>query len=247
MAYPRVRQQDRAQVIRTRYDPDMAKIFISHSGSDSDLVGLFQRAFDSTGVSPIFEEFNDPKKDPVTSARIRLDIETSNAVFVLLSKHAENIPHTRDWILWEAGVSSGRRKDVWVFEDFRPGDNIRIAVPQLTHYLWFPLNEAALPYISAIVGSYDDSGILPATLLGAGLGASAADRKRDRGAGAVIGGLVGMVLAAASRGKDRPLGPRISCAACHSIYSIHLPEGQLAFRCPSCNVGLRLTSQTSPA
>ena len=215
----------------------MAKIFISHSGKDTGLVDFFRRVFSGTGVTPIFEEFIAQFVGKVTSRKVELDIQLSNAVFVVLSKNAEQIPHTRDWIVWEAGTS--KNKDIWVFEDSSSPEHVSIAVPRLTHYVYCTLGEPTLPYVRSIVESYNDQNILTATLLGAGIGASMAKRKSDRYPAAVLGSLAGLVIGATVGTKERPLGIQVRCSGCFSVYSVHLAEGLNSFRCPSCNRFLR--------
>ena len=86
----------------------MAQIFVSHSQRDEDLKNFFSNAFAPTNVRAIYEEFEKIIRGGVTSEQIARDIENSRAVFVILSQNVQNIPHTRDWVVWEAGVGKNR-------------------------------------------------------------------------------------------------------------------------------------------
>jgi hypothetical protein len=67
----------------------MAQIFVSHSAKDKELVAFLSKAFASTPVKAIFEEFEAILKGPANAQRIVQDIRQSNAVFVLLGKYVE--------------------------------------------------------------------------------------------------------------------------------------------------------------
>lgn len=204
----------------------MARIFVSHSGKDKDIVNFFSNAFASAQVKGIFEEFEKILVGNITSSQITQDIENSNAIFVLLSHNVQNIPHTRDWVVWETGAA--KNKDIWVFEPFEELGLISVITPYLKHYVRFATNESHLGYIRKIVESYDDSNVLPTTLLTTGIGALL-----GKGPGAVLGGLGG--LAISDNSKNRPMGVEINCFHCSSFYNIHLPQGVDVFRCPVCN------------
>ena len=64
----------------------MAQIFVSHSSKDEASRTLLSKAFASTNVRAIFEEFDAIEKGPADAARIRDNIRQSNAVFVVLGK-----------------------------------------------------------------------------------------------------------------------------------------------------------------
>lgn len=219
----------------------MAQIFISHSKEDKDLVDFFSNAFAGTKVKAVFEEFERILTGKITSYKIKQDIENSNAVFVILSQNVHDIPHTRDWIVWETGVA--KNKDIWVFEPYSQFGNISVIIPYLRHYVVFNDSEDWLSYLRMIVESYDDSHTLPTILLsglaGAGVGAALAGKDRTGGAvlGGIIGGLVGLGIS--DKSGQRPMGLSIKCVNCQSIYNIHIQQG-INFRCPVCNDFLKI-------
>ena len=214
----------------------MAQIFVSHSAKDKEYVDLLSRAFSSTQVRAVFEEFDAIQKGPSNAERIANNIRQSNAVFVLLGKNVETLKHTRDWIGWESGFAAGTaletNKDVWVLESITEAPQLSVVIPHLRHYVCF---DAANPnwqgYLSQIIASYDDSHFLKAMSSGAVAGVGLAP-KRDIVAGAAIGAFSGMVLAALSSSPS-PAGELFQCPKCFSVYSVHLCIKWM--RCPVCN------------
>ena len=88
----------------------MAKIFASHSQRDKDIIHFFLEAFAGTKVKLLLEELEQKLPVGVTVEKVEADIQSSNAVFVLLSENVENLKHTRDWMNWECGAS--KNKDI---------------------------------------------------------------------------------------------------------------------------------------
>lgn len=212
----------------------MAQIFISHSARDRELVAFFERAAATTNTRLVLEELESLKwGNPANQARIANNISQSNAAFVLLSANVNDIPHTRDWVAWEAGQASAKNKDIWVFEPDEHRGRVKVAIPQLRHYVVSVGSDLFLRYLMKIVESYDDSGVPAAALIFGGFGAAVGG-----GPGAALGAYGGYQLA--DKSAMRPTGISLSCPKCRSTYSVHLPRGVLAYRCPVCNSGLRL-------
>ena len=194
-----------------------------------------------TKVRLVFEEFEKACGQRVNASKIKYDIQNSNAVFLILSENVQLIPHTRDWVAWEAGVSSN--KDIWVFEPLSI-HQISVVIPHLRHYMLFQPHENYFPYVRCVIESYDDSHVLPTVLTTTALGAFFGKLGKNPMRGATEGFRVGLEISDASR--SRPQGLEIRCANsnCGSCYHVHLPQGVLRFRCPVCNMGLSL-SQSS--
>jgi len=209
----------------------MSQIFVSHSGRDTAHLALFERAFANTHVRAVFEEFDAQFVGKVTAAKVARDIGNSNAVFVLLSQTAQGIPHTRDWITWEAGVSEGRNRDLWVFEPVATLGTVNLIIPALRHYVLFPENGSFVKFLHSVIVSYDDHHVVPTTAVTAGLGAA-----MGRGPGALLGLLAGLMLSGTS--TKRPAGMQARCNGCGSIFSVHVPRNQPQIRCPACNASL---------
>ncbi|MFH0801932.1 MAG: hypothetical protein V2A78_06035 [bacterium] len=209
----------------------MAQIFISHSNKDDELVNFFSRSGVGTKVRIIFEEIEKICNGWITSEKIKADIFNSNAIFVVLSSNVENIQHTRDWVVAEAGAASN--KDIWVFERNTDVGKITIVTPFLRHYVVFEPNDNYLSYVHQIFESYDDSHVLGTVLLTTGIGAFL-----GKGEGAVAGAAAGLALS--DRSSIRPVGVQIRCVYCSSSYNVHLPQDIKAFRCAVCNSNLSL-------
>ncbi|MBT9143897.1 MAG: hypothetical protein DDT29_02311 [Dehalococcoidia bacterium] len=212
----------------------MAQIFVSHSGEDVDLKNFFSNAFAGTKVKGIFEEFEKIPTGRVTSEQIVKDIGNSKAVFVILGPNVQDIPYTRDWVVWETGVA--KNKDIWVFEPYSQFGRISVVTPYLKHYVIFDTNDAWLGYIRGIIESYDDSHVLPTLLVTGGIGALLAEK--DKIGGAALGTLAGLVIS--DKLKERPTGIGVVCSNCSSSYNIHIPQGVNTFRCPVCNKHLKI-------
>jgi hypothetical protein len=113
-----------------------------------------------------------------------------------------------------------------------------MVIPRLRHYVCFDYNDQWLAYLRQIVSSYDDSHVLKAGVVGAGLGA-AIGGEGGAGVGAIIGGLAGLILASNATTNTRPPGLVITCLKCRSAYSVHVGAAEL--RCPVCNARLRFS------
>ena len=213
----------------------MARIFVSHSAKDKELVSLLSRAFAPTQVRAVFEEFEAILKGPASAARIANDIRQSNAVFVLLSNTVEQLKHTRDWVGWEGGAAAitalETNKDVWVLEPVADLEKLSIIVPHFRHYVGFdPTQLKWQGYLMQIISSYDDSHFLKAISLGAATGGAIGE-----GVGALWGAGAGLLLAAMTS-NTRPAGLPIRCPQCASSYSVHLDQARM--RCAVCNCQL---------
>lgn len=221
----------------------MAQIFISHSQRDEEIVALFLKAFAGTKVKPIFQEFEKELPQGVSADEITRNIETSNAVFVLLSERVQSLQHTRDWIVWECGRA--KNKPIWIFEPYESLHRISIVIPRFDHYVRFAVTDDWRKYLRSVIESYDDSHVIPALSAGAGIGAVL--NENDRGEGALKGLMVsvaGLILHSVTKPT---FGYRVKCAKCPSNFSVHIPDGAYEFRCPNCNSYLMFTTtlQTS--
>jgi len=166
----------------------VAQIFVSHSNKDRELVDVFARAFASTKVRAVYEEFESILHGPATAQRITGHIAQANAVFIVLGRNVEQLKHTRDWVAFESGVAAGSalqsNKDVWVFEAIADTDSLSVVIPRLRHYVCFDhKDERSQAYLTQIINSYDDSHVLTAMAAGGLAGAWAAAGAADRAAG----------------------------------------------------------------
>lgn len=219
----------------------MAQIFVSHSAKDKELVTFLSKAFAATQVKAVFAEFEAILKGPANAQRIAQDIRTSNAVFILLGTHVEQLKHTRDWIGWESGFAAAAametNKDIWVLESLLESDGLSVVTPHLRHYVCFDQhNDFWQGYLTQTITSYDDSHFLKAISAGAATGAAL-----NKGEGAIWGAGVGFLLAAMAGSQGRPAGFSITCPQCASFYSVHLAEARM--RCPVCNTRLLFPAQ----
>jgi hypothetical protein len=213
----------------------MAQVFISHSARDEAYKSFFNKGFATSVVNAKYEEIEQLLKGAITTEQIKADIVQSSAVFVLLSRNVQMLEHTRDWVTFEVGYAagaSGGKRDIWVFENIQDTGQITIALPAFDHYVVYDTSDGALVYLKQIIESYNDMRVLGHIAAGSAGGAFVS---QDRGTGAVIGGIVGLVYSKLS--TSRPPGIQIICPnpTCRLNYRIHLPEQMPQFRCAKCN------------
>lgn len=207
----------------------MGKIFISHSAQDKESIDFFNKVFSTSKVIAIYEEYEKVEGKQIDHVKIKADINSCSAVFVLLDKSIQNKKHTRDWIVWEIGVAKGNNKPVWVFEKAKDFQLLDIVTPHLDHFVVYtPTNMDWYKYIKPIVNSYDNSEKINTTLFTTATGAAISENKWT---GGLIGLGIGLFI---TNQGNKKFGTKIKCGHCDSIYFIHIPKGQ-KFRCPICN------------
>lgn len=134
------------------------------------MVSLLSEVFASTPVKSIFEDFETILKKPEAGPRIVEYVHRSDAVFLLLGKHAEDLTHTPAGQDSERGVMGTSaletKKDLWVPE----------AVAEIEGL--------------SVVASYDDSQLWKALSAGVVTGAAFGDAL-GLGAGAFFGASAG--------------------------------------------------------
>ena len=223
----------------------MAQIFVSHSSKDLELRELVAKAFASTKVKGVFEEFEAILQGPANAQRVLQHISQSNAVFMLLGRNVQDLPHTRDWVAFEGGAAAASStmqpvKDIWVIESIDDMNTLSFVVPRLQHYISLdPKNDGWQGYLTQIISSYDDSHVLPGMAAGGLVGAAARNAQ-----GALVGVGVGLLLAIV-KSQARPVGVPIHCPQCASVYNVHLSA--IRMRCPVCNLRLIVPRLRSPS
>jgi hypothetical protein len=214
----------------------VAQIFVSHSDKDREALSLLASAFAQTRVKSVCADFETILRNPEVGPGVVEDVRRSNAVFLLLGKHAEAIKRTLSGEDWERGVlgtiTPQTTKDVWVLETTTEVESLSVVVPRVRHYVRFDTRSREWQmYLTQVVESYDDSQFWKALSAGVVTGAAFGDALGPA-AGAFFGISAGLLLAAVTS-KLRPTGLPISCPQCSSLYSVHLAEPHM--RCPVCN------------
>jgi hypothetical protein len=134
----------------------MARIFLSHSKGDEDIVKFFLQAGGLAGVEIKAMEFESVPSPPWKY--IRDQIALSRALFVLLGPNVvDKGIHTQNWISFEIGIACETARslitDIWVFEPFN--SHIKFPIPFLNHYVLYDLNQRNhLDYIRKIMEGY---------------------------------------------------------------------------------------------
>jgi hypothetical protein len=212
----------------------LAQIFVSHSAKDTKPKQFLNQAFATTKVEAKYEEIEAIVSGKRNAVQIRADIGASRAIMVVLGPSANELKHTRDWVLWESGTASGIGKDIWVLEAFEDSPKLSMIIPHLRHYVAFDYTDQWLVYLRSIIASYDDSQAIQTLAASAGLGAMVGE-----GVGALIGSGIGLLLVAATQPKA-PMGFSMTCPQCQSFFNAHISTA--AMRCPVCNSGIRFAA-----
>jgi len=132
----------------------MTQIFVSHSKRDKDIRKSFNEVSGIAGVKPVCMEFE--KMGSPEWQYIRNEVNTSEAVFLLLGPKVRSSIHTQNWIAFEVGLSCAFRKDVWVLE--QAGANIKFPIPYLTDYLMYNLEDRTnFDYVRSVIEGYGRS------------------------------------------------------------------------------------------
>lgn len=139
-----------------------------------------------------------------------------------MGEYAQNLKHTRDWVVWESAIASTIGKEIWIFEPIELLGKIDVIFPHLDHYLIYKFNQDYQNYIRNIIESYDDADVLPAVFTGSflgGLGGTVAEAlfskgEKLSGLGTLLGiGIVGMLAGfLADPSRKRPSGILIRCS-----------------------------------
>ncbi len=114
----------------------MSTVFISHSRSDVELVDAISKVLKNVGHTPIIEEFiaSEEKNQPPFE-EIRNNVEMSDIVFLFLTDNVVSTEYTRNWVMFEVGLTARDKKKLYVFE--RSGVPIKYPIPYLTDYMIF--------------------------------------------------------------------------------------------------------------
>lgn len=143
-------------------------------------------------------------------------------------------------MVWESALASPMGKDIWLFEPFESVGSIDIIIPHVDHYIIYEQKDKYQTYIKKIIESYDDSQVLPATIIGGAIGALGEIILTNDEHPPVLGGLLGSIGGAflADPSKKRPKGVPVRCNNCNALYKIHMKRDKI--RCPVCNAILSL-------
>lgn len=199
----------------------MASIFISHSKRDEEIINVFCRAFALTQMKAILEEFDNYVVPPYS--KIRADVQSSSASFVLLSPNLNSTRYTQNWVSFEVGLACALNKPVWVYEQL--GEPVQFPVPYLTDYIAYdPNRQQDFAAIRNIVEGYDPTPSVAGLVLGGVVGGIISG-----GVGAGIGAVTGAALFQRRRNALRVTCPHVTCGIQFNVYA---PMSVIL--CPAC-------------
>lgn len=94
---------------------DSDKIFVSHSSKDTKLIELVELVFKDRDIAPFFARRVMVGENPVE--KIINAIDSSMALFCLMTSNVVYDNHTRDWVIFEIGVAKTKDKPVFCWMD----------------------------------------------------------------------------------------------------------------------------------
>lgn len=120
----------------------MTSIFISHSSKDEWLIKPIANNMRSLGIEPYLAELDIPNPTSLPQ-KIEKAIDSSSAMFVILSSNVSNIPKTRDVVNWEIAIAHAKNKPIYVFAE--KDVDIPLMVNYITVYARYdPLSQDSL-------------------------------------------------------------------------------------------------------
>jgi len=128
------------------------QIFVSHSRLDAAIRKEFSEVFAvARGAYPFYMEFEE--FFPPAWQKIRNEISSSQALFVLLGPNIRSTVHTQNWVAFEVGLACAFGKEVWVFE--QTGSHIEFPIPYLTDYMLYDLKDKThFEYVRKVINGY---------------------------------------------------------------------------------------------
>ena len=211
----------------------MAKIFISHSRRDKELIAAIAKVLKNINHQPIIEEFiPEEKKEPVPYEEIRKNVNLSDYIFLFLTDNIVATEYTSNWVMYEASLASDSNKRIFVFE--RRGVPIPYPIPHLTDYMIFDKDSTNdILDIQTLAKKIDKTakdvfkGVTIGGLAGSPFGPL----------GVLIGVLAGGTIAASASEKVL----KVKCPHPHCRVSFNSSSPKYSkFKCPSCRAEIYL-------
>ncbi len=147
----------------------MAKVFISHSSQDVELVSNVASMLKNIGDEPLIMEYA-PKGDETAPpyARIREYMRAADHVMLFKTDNAIRTDYTRNWIIFEVGLAAELNKRLFVLEG--KGPPIEFPIPYLTDYMVLEPDRVAdilrLQTVAKTVSDEDSEGGADASAFG---------------------------------------------------------------------------------
>lgn len=211
----------------------MAKIFISHSKRDRDLINAMAKVLINIGHNPIIEEFiPQEKKEPIPYEEIMKNMDLSNYAFLFLTDNIVLTEYTRNWVMFEVGLAASARKRLFVFE--RAGTPVPYPIPYFTDYMIFDKDSTNdILDIQALSKKIDKTAknVLKGVAIGGVLGLPFGPLAL------VILALTGGILGASTSQKIL----KVKCPHCEVSFNYYSPKYS-KFKCPACRKDIHLNS-----
>jgi len=99
----------------------LKQIFVSHSSKDTRLINLITLSFKGRRIVPFFARREMAGENPVE--KIIKAIDSSMALFLLMTENVVNDTHTRDWVVFEIGVAKAKNVPIFCWMHNKVGEN----------------------------------------------------------------------------------------------------------------------------
>lgn len=111
-----------------------SQIFVSHSSKDTKLIDLIALGFKDRDITPYFARQVMVGENPVE--KIINAIDSSIALFVLMTSNVAYDNHTRDWVVFEIGVAKTKGKPIfcWMEESVSTLKTFPKLIENITDY-----------------------------------------------------------------------------------------------------------------
>lgn len=209
-----------------------AKVFISHSRRDEDLVDRIDRALDMIGYETLIYEWEDiPDEEPDRDA-IKAKMSECDACFVFPTPTVRQQPVTPAWLIAESSIAGDQNIPTVIFKE--EGDDYEINFPYFDILAVYDRAELPLQLQERMEELMDAQGDEAGGAVAGGLLGAAAV---GTGGAALVGALLGAAL---SQGDDT--APQVQCPACEWAFTYWGDPEQ--FQCPHCHTPMERETHT---
>ena len=113
------------------------QVFISHSSKDTKLINLITLGFKGRDIFPFFAKREMVGKNPVE--KIVNAIDSSMALFALVTRNVVHDPYTRDWVVFEITVAKVKGIPIfcWMDQDIAQYKRFPKLIENVTDYVTF--------------------------------------------------------------------------------------------------------------
>lgn len=203
----------------------MPQVFVFHHLEEEKTKNFFQEIFCKAKVKAVWGNCREMMEKDVLVQEVKIQIQGSDSLFLLLSRNIMNDPRARDWFYWVSGYAKNR--DVWIVQPYDDLKEISVPFYEFKHQVVFCLTPAWSDYLTqAVINRHSLMTVSP-LLAGLHLGMDSVVLKE------YFDETTSFPLSDCS--MSRPVRFLASCPRNKTIYTLHMPEDMRITRCPDCH------------